>query len=171
MEYVWKVVIALISFLLGGLTVHLHHKSKSSVQKTSTKQSNKNGHNINASGGSVVAHDFHQTTSITVEAVPAQKIPELSEQAKSFIRQMIASHSNSIIVFEPSGLVDTIVLFEAKQEMIIEDNLSVPDDLKALELNEYLRYCKKNDDLTGKIYALTPKGRNYGHSLISGTGE
>ena len=51
--------------------------------------------------------------------------------------------------------------------MNIEDALSIPDDLDTLRLNEYLRYCRPNDNQTGHFYALTPKGREYGKSLIS----
>lgn len=104
--------------------------------------------------------------SATSNTASPRSISPLSEQAKSLIRQMIENHSEMIIVFEPVGIVDTIVLFEAKKEMTIEDKLSVSDDLKALELNEYLRYCKPNDNLTGQIYALTAKGREYGKKLI-----
>ena len=160
---VWDAVVAVISYIFGGLTVHLCYKYK---KKTVNHSDNIIGGNadISVGGDSVIAKEYKKT--VYVSSAPAKKIPKLSDQAKSIIKQMIENHSDSIIVFEPDGPIDSVVLFEAKKEMIIEDKLRIPDDLNALILNGLLRYCQPNKNQTGKFYALTVQGREYGNKLI-----
>ena len=157
---VWDAVVAVISYILGGLTVQFYYKFK---KKTINHSDNIIGGNadISAGGDSVVAKEYNKT--IYVSNSSDKKIPELSKQAKSFIRQMVDNQSESFVVFEPVGKVEGITMIEAGKEMVIEEPLRVPDDLEALEANGYLRYCKPNS--TGHIYALTPKGHEYGIKL------
>lgn len=162
MEILWKIICGVIGYILGGLTVHLYYKSN--VKNTSAKLVNRNGNNTFANDGAIVATNYHSTV-YNVSGAQSQKIPEPSKQAKLFIAQMIDNQSERIVTYEPAGVVDGITIIEAGKEMVIEDKLSVPDDLEALKLNGYLRYCQQNS--TGYIYALTPKGREYGKSLFS----
>ena len=159
---VWDAVVAVISYILGGLTVHLCYTFK---KKTINHSDNIIGGNadISAGGNSVVAKEYKPT--IYVSAPPAKKIPEPSKQANSIITQLIENQSESFTVYEPVGKVEGITMIESRKEMILEEPLRVPDDLEALEANGYLRYSKPNS--TGHIYALTPKGLEYGKSLIS----
>lgn len=157
----WDALVAVISYIFGGLTVHLCYKYK---KKTINHSGNIIGGNadISAGGDSVVAREYNKN--IYVSGTPAKKIPELSKQANSIIIQLIENQSESFTVFEPVGKVEGITMIESRKEMVIEELLRVHDDLEALEANGYIRYCKPNS--TGHIYALTPKGRDYGKKFL-----
>ena len=161
MDIILKIAIGIIGCILGGFSVHLYYKSK--INNINTKLVNKNGDNAIAKDGSIVAKDYHPT--IYVSATPEKKIPEPSKQANSIITQLIENQSESFAVYEPVGKVEGITMIESRKEMVLEEPLRVPDDLEALEANGFLRYSKPNS--TGHIYALTPKGLEYGKSLIS----
>ena len=163
MDYLWKFLIALIGYILGGLTVHLCYQYN--IQKNSTKQSNKNGNNNIASGGGVIANDYHPTTSITVEAVPAQTIPEPSEQAKSIIKQLVDNNGERLVSFEELGIVQELLIPNTNITIIISDKLSVKEDLTILEKNGYISASIQN--ATGFIYVLTPTAREYGKELLA----
>ena len=166
-DYLSQIFSAIIGFIFGGFAAHVYYQCKN--HSTQSKQTNKNGNNNIASEGAVIANDYHPTTSITVEADPTQKIPDLSEQAKSFMKQLAENNGESFVTFEELGIIKDLFIPNAQKSMVIVDNLRVKKDLDALQKNGYIDYSQPNQ--TGHIYVLTPEGRDYGRSLISGAGE
>lgn len=157
----WDALVAVVSYVFGGLTVHLCYKYK----KKTVNSDNIIGGNadISAGGDSVVAKEYKKT--VYYSGTPAEKKPELSEQAKSFIKQLIENNGTNFVTTEDLGLVQDILMISVGKQMSITDGLSVAKDLNDLEKNGYIAHVTANR--TGHIYVLTPEGREYGKSLIS----
>lgn len=158
----WDAVVAIISYILGGLTVHVYHNCK---KKTVSHSDNIIGGNadISAGGDSVVAKEYKKT--VYFSGAPAKKIPEPSEQAKSFMKQLVENNGETFVTFEELGIVRELLITNANKTMNFVDDLSIKDDLEVLEENGYIKHLQENS--SGHIYNLTLKGRNYGRSLIS----
>ena len=85
MDIILKIAIGIIGCIIGGLAVHVHYRSK----KTNIKTNATNNGEINlASGGSVVAKDYHPETNLYISGTPSPELPEPSEQAKSIMMEM-----------------------------------------------------------------------------------
>ena len=137
MDIILKIAIGIIGCIIGGLAVHVHYRSK----KTNIKTNATNNGEINlASGGSVVAKDYHPETNLYISGTPSPELPEPSEQAKSIMMEMARVEEVNLVTFERLGIVEELLLPNAKITIPISNKIAVPRDIKTLVAHGYLSY-------------------------------
>ncbi len=159
MDIFLKIAIGIIGYILGGLTIHVYYRSK----KTNINVTN-SGEINSASGGSVVANNYHPETNLYISGTPSPELPEPSEQAKSIMRQIVDAGEERLVTFEQVGIIEELLMVNTKKTIPIIDKIAVPEDINTLVKHGYLGHYKNNK--TGDIYVLTPKGREYGKKLL-----
>lgn len=159
MDIFLKIAIGIIGYILGGLTVHVYYRSK----KTNINITN-SGEINSASGGSVVANDYHPETNLYISGTPSPELPEPSEQAKSIMMEMARVEEVNLVTFERLGIVEELLLPNAKITIPISNKIAVPRDIKTLVAHGYLSYTQPNS--SGAIYAIEPEGLEYGKKLL-----
>ena len=159
MDIILKIAIGIIGCIIGGLAVHVHYRSK----KTNINVTN-NGEIKSASGGSVVANDYHPETNLYFSGTPSPELPEPSEQAKSIMMEIANVEEVNLVTYEQLGVVEELLLPNAKKTIPISSKIAVPGDIKTLVDHGYLSYSQPNG--SGKIYIVKQEGLEYGKKLL-----
>lgn len=120
--------------------------------------------NITVSDSRNVSIGDFSTKTFTLSSNTNSSSNDLSEQAKSIIMEMAAVEEERLVVVKPTGVVEELLLPNAKKTIPISCKIAVPRDIKALENHGYLSYSQPNR--TGAIYAIEPEGFEYGKMLL-----
>lgn len=92
-------------------------------------------------------------------------IPQLSEQAKSIMKQLVKS-GHAGLVAELKGAIIEGLITKENQRITLDDIDSVEDDLNCLVANMYLTEPEKCSSGYGCMYDLTAKGKKFGKTLL-----
>ena len=122
--------------------------------------------NTNNGGGVLLVINSPRELTVSATSNMESPIPQLSEQAKSIMKQLVKS-GHAGLVAELKGAIIEGLITKENQRITLDDIDSVEDDLNCLVANMYLTKPEKCSSGYGYMYDLTIKGKIFGKSLLA----
>ena len=122
--------------------------------------------NTNNGGGVLFVINNQKELKGSATSNTESPIPQLSEQAKSIMKQLVKSGHAGLVAELNGALIEGLITKE-NQRITLDDIDSVEDDLNCLVANMYLTEPQKCPSGYGCIYDLTIKGKKFGNTLLA----